>query len=277
MMGDDEMAGSIRATLVAIVMAFSAETPLMAQTTPAPPSPDVLKELAPSGRLRAAINLGNAVLAQGTAQEPKGITVDLSRELARRTGLPLDLVPFDAAGKVFDALKAGAWDVAFIAIEPARAAEIEFSPPYVLIEGTYMVRTDSPLKVIEDVDKAGIRISVGRGSAYDLFLTRTLKAAELVRSPSGGCCSMVEMFLADKLDVVAGVRQQLEPFATPASGLRVMDGRFQVIRQAMAVPKGRLAAAAYVRDFVEDMKASGFVKAGLDRSGQTAAAVAPKE
>ncbi len=271
------MAGSIRATLAAIVMAFSAGAPLMAQTTPAPPTPEVLKELAPSGRLRAAINLGNAVLAQGTPQELKGITVDLSRELARRTGLPLDLVPFDAAGKVFDALKAGAWDVAFIAIEPARAAEIEFSPPYVLIEGTYMVRTDSPLKVIEDVDKAGIKISVGRGSAYDLFLTRTLKAAELVRSPSGGCCSMVEMFLADKLDVVAGVRQQLEPFAVAGSGLRVMEGRFQVIRQAMAVPKGRLAAAAYIRSFVEEVKASGFVKAGLDRSGQTAAAVAPKE
>lgn len=271
------MVGSIRATLAAIVMALTAGTPLLAQTTPAPPSPEVLKELAPTGRLRAAINLGNAVLAQGTPQDPKGITVDLSRELARRTGLPLDLVPFDAAGKVFDALKAGAWDVAFIAIEPARAAEIEFSPPYVLIEGTYMVRNDSPLKAIDDVDKAGIRISVGRGSAYDLFLTRTLKAAELARSPSGGCCSMVEMFLADKLDVVAGVRQQLEPFAVAGSGLRVMDGRFQVIRQAMAVPKGRLAAAAYVRDFVEEVKASGFVKAGLDRSGQTAAAVAPKE
>jgi polar amino acid transport system substrate-binding protein len=273
-MGEHEMVGSIRATLAAIIMAFAAGTPLMAQTAPAP---EVLKELAPSGRLRAAINLGNAVLAQGTPQDLKGVTVDLSRELASRLGLPLDLVPFDAAGKVFEALKAGAWDVAFIAIEPARAAEIEFSPPYVLIEGTYMVRADSPLKVIEDVDKAGIRISVGRGSAYDLFLTRTLKGAELVRSPSGGCCSMVEMFLADKLDVVAGVRQQLEPFAIPGSGLRVMDGRFQVIRQAMAVPKGRMAAAAYIRGFVEDVKASGFVKAGLDRSGQTAAAVAPKE
>jgi len=277
MMGDDEMVGSIRATLAAIGMAVLAGTPLMAQAINAPVSPEALKELAPSGRLRAAINLGNAVLAQGTPEEPRGITVDLSRELARRLGVPLDLVPFDAAGKVFDALKAGAWDVAFIAIEPARAAEIEFSPPYVLIEGTYMVRTDSPLKVIEDVDRAGIKISVGRGSAYDLFLTRTLKAAELVRSPSGGCCSMVEMFLADKLDVVAGVRQQLEPFAVAGSGLRVMDGRFQVIRQAMAVPKGRLAAAAHVRGFVEDVKASGFIKAGLDRSGQTAAAVAPKE
>lgn len=268
---------SIRLCLGAILLAFAAATPLAAQTGTAPPAPEVIKELAPSGRLRAAINLGNAVLAQGTAQEPRGVTVDLSRELARRVGLPLDLVPFDAAGKVFAALKTGAWDVAFIAIEPARATEIEFSPPYVLIEGTYMVREDSPLKVIEDVDKAGIKIAVGRASAYDLFLTRTLKSAELVRSPTGGCCSMVEMFLADKLDVVAGVRQQLEPFAKPGAGLRVMDGRFQVIRQAMAVPKGRLAAAAYVRDFIEDVKASGFVKAGLDRSGQTAAAVAPKE
>lgn len=267
----------IRACLVAIAMMATAGGPLLAQTGGATPSPEALRELAPSGRLRAAINLGNAVLAQGTLQEPRGITVDLARELARRIGLPLDLVTFDAAGKVFDALKIGAWDVAFIAIEPARAAEIEFSPPYVLIEGTYMVREGSPLKAIEDVDKAGVRIAVGRGSAYDLYLTRTLKAAELLRSPSGGCCSMVEMFLADKLDVVAGVRQQLEPFAVPGSGLRVMDGRFQVIRQAMAVPKGRLAAAAYVRGFVEEAKASGFVKAGLDRSGQTGAAVAPAE
>ncbi len=268
---------SIRASLVALVMALASATPLTAQTSSAPPAAEILKDLAPTGRLRAAINLGNAVLAQGTPQEPRGITVDLSRELARRTGLPLDLVTFDAAGKVFEALKASAWDIAFIAIEPARATEIDFSPPYVLIEGTYMVRADSPLKAIEDVDKAGIKIAVGRGSAYDLYLTRTLKAAELVRSPTGGCCSMVEMFLADKLDVVAGVRQQLEPFAKPDSGLRVMDGRFQVIRQAMAVPKGRTAAAAFVRSFVEDVKASGFVKAALDRSGQTAAAVAPKE
>lgn len=266
-----------RACLGAVVLAFAAVTPLVAQTSSAPLTPEVLEDLAPTGRLRAAINLGNAVLAQGTPQEPRGITVDLSRELARRIGLPLELVPFDAAGKVFEALKAGAWDVAFMAIEPARATEIDFSPPYVLIEGTYMVRADSPLKVIEDVDKAGIRIAVGRGSAYDLFLTRTLKTAELVRSPTGGCCSMVEMFLADKLDVVAGVRQQLEPFAKPGSDLRVMDGRFQVIRQAMAVPKGRTAAAAYVRSFIEDVKESGFVKGGLDRSGQAAAAVAPKE
>jgi len=175
------MTMAIRACLVAVVMAFLGGTPLLAQTGSVAPTPEVLKELAPSGRLRAAINLGNAVLAQGTVQEPRGITVDLAREMARRIGLPLDLVPFDAAGKVFDALKAGAWDVAFIAIEPARAAEIEFSSPYVLIEGTYMVRNDSPLKVIGDVDKPGIRIAVGRGSAYDLFLTRTLKAAELVR------------------------------------------------------------------------------------------------
>jgi polar amino acid transport system substrate-binding protein len=263
----------LRLALLLAMLAFTGLGPAYAQA----PSAEVLKDLAPSGRLRAAINLGNAVLAQGTPQELRGVTVDLSREMARRTGLPLDLVPFDAAGKVFEALKAGAWDIGFIAIEPARATEIEFSPPYVLIEGTYMVRGASPLKAIEDVDKAGIRIAVGRGSAYDLFLTRTLKNAELVRSPTGGCCSMVEMFLADKLDVVAGVRQQLEPFARRDATLRVMNGRFQVIRQAIAVPKGRTAAAAYVRSFIEEMKASGFVKAGLDRSGQTAAAVAPKE
>src|SRR5262245_62009236 len=219
---------SIRACLGAVVMAFAAATPLIAQTNSAPPAPEVLKDLAPMGRLRAAINLGNAVLAQGTSQEPRGVTVDLARELARRAGLPLELVPFDAAGKVFEALKAGAWDIAFLAIEPVRAAEINFTAPYVIIEGVYMVPVGPPLKSVAEVDKAGVRIAVNKGSAYDLFLTRTIKNAQIVRGESG-----IDGFLADKLEVLAGVKQPLVAYAKTDPNVRIIDGRFMEIRQAM--------------------------------------------
>jgi len=238
-------------------------------------SPEIVKDLAPTGKLRAAINLGNAILAQGSAQEPRGLTVDLARELARRTGLALELVTFEAAGKVFEALKADAWDIAFIAIEPVRAAEIDFSPPYVLIEGTYMVPKDSPLKEVADVDRPGVRIAVGRGSAYDLFLTRTIKHATVVRAHIGGGRAMIDLFVADKLEAAAGVKQPLIDYAKTDASVRVMDGRFMVIEQAMGTPKGRAVAARYVRGFVEEMKASGFVADALRRSNQPSAQVAP--
>jgi polar amino acid transport system substrate-binding protein len=237
--------------------------------------PDVLKDLAPTGRLRVAINFGNAVLAQrDEAGGPKGITPDLAAELGRRLDVPVEFVPFEAAGKAFDAAKAGAVDIAFIAIEPARAAEIEFSTPYVVIEGTYMVPADSPLKEIADVDKPGIRIAVGLGSAYDLYLTRTIKNATIMRAATGGGRAMIELFLKDKLEVAAGVRQQLDVYAKDHPEVRIMAGRFQEIQQAMGTPKGRLAGASYLRTFVEDVKANGFVAAAIKRAGQ-AATVAP--
>jgi polar amino acid transport system substrate-binding protein len=241
--------------------------------TPVPP--EVLKELAPTGKLRAALNLGNGVLVQGTPQDPRGVTVDLSRELGRRTGLPVELVTYEAAGKVFEALKTGAWDIAFFAIEPVRAAEVEFTAPYVLIEGTYMVLQDSPLKVVADVDRPGVRIAVGVGSAYDLYLTRNLKNATLVRAKTGGGRAMIDLFLADKLEAAAGVKQPLVEYAATDPKVRVMDGRFQVIEQAMGTPKGRTKAAAYLRGFIEEMKASGFVADALKRSNQPDAEVAP--
>jgi polar amino acid transport system substrate-binding protein len=241
-------------------------------------SPEVVKEIAPTGKLRAAINLGNAVLAQkGADGAPKGVSVDLSRELARRLGVPIELITFEAAGKVFEGIKAGNVDLAFIAIEPVRAAEIEFSSPYVLIEGGYMVPKDSPLKVVEDVDRPGIKIAVGLNSAYDLFLTRTIKNAQVVRAHTGGGEAMIELFLKDKLDVVAGVKPVLVEYAKTNAAMRVMDGRFMVIQQSMGLPKGRTTAARYVRTFVEDVKASGFVADALKRSNQTDATVAPPE
>jgi polar amino acid transport system substrate-binding protein len=234
-----------------------------------------VKDLAPTGKLRAALNLGNGVLVQGPPQDPRGVTVDLSRELARRTGLPLEFVTYEAAGKVFEALKTGAWDVAFFAVEPVRAADVDFTAPYVLIEGTYMVLKDSPLKVVADVDRPGVRIAVGVGSAYDLYLTRTLKNATLVRAKTGGGRAMIDLFLADKLEAAAGVKQPLVEYAKTDPNVRVMDGRFQVIEQAMGTPKGRAAAARYLRGFIEEMKASGFVADALKRSNQPDAEVAP--
>ena len=259
--------------LCAASMLLAATVSALAQSSV---SPDVLKDLAPTGKLRAAINLGNGVLAQqdGATGKPKGITPDLAAELGRRLGVPVELVVYQAAGKVFDAVKEGAWDISFVAIEPVRAAEIEFSAAYVIIEGTYLVRTDSPLKAIADVDRSGVRIAVGLGSAYDLYLTRTLKNATLVRAPVGGGRAMIEMFVNDKLEVAAGVKQPLVAYAGDHPEMRVMDGYFMEIQQAMGTPKGRLAGAAYLRTFVEEMKASGFVADAIKRSNQSAA-VAP--
>jgi len=236
----------------------------------------VLKELVPTGTLRAAINLGNGVLAQKDAGtgKPKGITPELAHELGKRLGVPVELVPFDAAGKVFDAIKANAVDVAFVANEPVRAAEIEFTAPYVLIYGNYMVPVDSPLKTVADVDKPGIRIAVGVNSAYDLYLTRTIKNATIVRASTGGGRAMLDLFVKDGLEVVAGVRQPLLAFAKDHPEVRLIDEPFMEIKQSMGTPKGRLTAAAYLRTFIEELKASGFVADALKRSGQTAT-VAP--
>lgn len=237
---------------------------------------DILRDLAPGGKLRAAINLGNSVLAQTDAAsgQPKGVTPDLARELGRRLAVPVEFVIFDAAGKVFEATRSGVWDIAFVAIDPVRAAEIEFTAPYVLIEGTYMVPADSPLKTIADVDRPGVRIAVGLGSAYDLYLTRMIKYATIVRATAGGGREMIDLFIKDKLEAAAGVRQPLVAYAATNPNVRVMDGRFMEIRQAMGTPKGRTAGARYLAAFVEDTKASGFVAAALKRNNQSAA-VAP--
>jgi polar amino acid transport system substrate-binding protein len=233
---------------------------------------DVVKDLAPTGTLRAGINLGNMVLAQKDERtgEPKGITVDLARELGRRLGVPVELVRFDAAGKTFEGLKAGALDVVFLAIEPVRAAEVAFTAPYVIIEGVYLVPKDSALKTVGDVDRAGVRVGVNKGSAYDLFLTRTLKQAQLIRGESG-----IELFVRDKLDAAAGVKQPLVEYAKTNPAVQVMNGRFMEIQQAMGTPRGRAAGARYLRRFVEEMKSGGFVADALKRSNQPDAAVAP--
>jgi polar amino acid transport system substrate-binding protein len=253
------------------VFAFAQSSP---KGTSVSISPDVVKDLAPTGTLRVSINYGNIVLAHRAADGAlSGITPELARELGKRLNVPVELHPFDTAGKAFEAVKAGQLDVIFLAIEPVRAAEIAFTPPYVIIEGTYMVRQESPLKAVADVDRQGVRIAVGKGSAYDLFLTRTIKQAELVRAPTSA--DAIDLFAKDKLDAVAGVKQPLVLYAKAHPEMRVMDGRFQVIEQAMGTPRGRDAGAAYLKTFIEEKKASGFVADALKRANQPDAVVAP--
>ena len=235
---------------------------------------EAAKSLAPGGKLRVAINLGNGVLAQQSATgELSGVSVFLARTLAERLKLPIDLIPYPAAGQVVDAMDKNIWDMAFMAREPERAARIDFSPAYVTIDGTYMVRKDSPLKTLADFDKPGVRIAVGKGAAYDLFLSRTLKQAELRRAPTSAAA--VDLFVSDKLDAVAGVRQFLTDRARQNPDWRVLDDSFQSIEQAIGVPHGHPEAAAYIRAFIEEMKASGQVRKALDATGQTGARVAP--
>ncbi|HUR58313.1 MAG TPA: ABC transporter substrate-binding protein [Opitutaceae bacterium] len=230
-------------------------------------TPAIKSELAPTGTLRAGINYNNPLLAQRDVAtgELRGIAVDLAREVGRRVGVPVQLIPYDAAGRMSDAVKSGAWDIAYLAVDPARAADIDFTAPYLELEGTYLVPAGSPLRRIEDVDRDGVRIAVTAKSAYDLFLTRELKHARLLRA--GTTPESIDMMVAQKLDAVAAVRTALVSGAPQVPGSRVLSGHFMTIPQAAGIPRGRPAAAAYVRQFIEDVKRSGFVAEALARHG----------
>ena len=259
----------IRIALALLVSAFTASC---IQQSVVPES--VYRSLVPTGKLRASVNVGNPVLAYRDAKgEPAGVSVDISRELATRLGVPLELVVYESAGKVVEGIKKGEVDVAYVAIDPARATDIEFSPPYVVIEGAYLVKEGSPIRKNADVDTKGVRLAVGKGSAYDLFLSRNIRDAQIVRAPSSP--AVVDFFLAERFEVAAGVRQQLEADARRIPGLRILDGRFMVINQAIGVPIGREAGKRFVYTFVEEMKLSGFVHQALERHRIEGAAVAP--
>jgi len=247
--------------------------PASAMAQPQTPPPTAL--MAPDGVLRVAINFGNSVLAQPdpATGAPRGVSAALAVEIARLLGVPHRFVTYDSAGKVTDAGKQGAWDLCFLAIDPVRAQGILFTAPYVIIEGTYLVRQDSPLTAIEAFDRPGTRIAVGRGSAYDLYLTRALTAAELVRAPSSP--EAVELFRREGLSAAAGVKQPLVEYARAHPDTRVIPGRFMVIEQAVGIPAGRDAALPWLRAVVERAKAEGFVARELAASGQGDAAVAP--
>jgi len=231
--------------------------------------------LCPTGKLRAAINLGNPILAQLDAnKQPVGVSVDLSHALAERLGVALEMLVVTGAAKSVAALNEQQADVGFFAIDPMRAAEIAFTAPYVLIEGCYLVRQDSPIQSNAEVDQAGTRIAVGTGSAYDLFLSREIKHASLVREPN--VSRVVEAFLEQGLEVAAGIKQALQAKAKTLPHLRLLDGHFMVIEQAMGVPKRYgVEVANFVNTFVGEMKATGFVAAAMQRHGVTGASVAP--
>jgi len=245
------------------------------KTMTSPISPSIVSALAPTGRLRASINLGNPILANKDASgQPVGVSIDLARAFAKQLGVECDLMVFDTAGKSVDAVKAEQADIGFFAIDPLRGEGIRFTAPYVLIEGAYLVKNASPLKDNGELDVAGRRIMVGKGSAYDLYLTRELKAATIERAPSSP--AVVDTFMAQNADVAAGVKQQLEADARRLGGLRLLPGRFMVIQQAMGTPTSRgEAAQTALAAFVEAQKASGFVADALKRHGIEGAVVAP--
>jgi polar amino acid transport system substrate-binding protein len=232
---------------------------------------DVVADLTTAGALRAALNLGNPVLVQGTAAAPAGVTVDIANEIAARLGVRPEFRCFAGARESFEATAAGQADICFLAIEPARAARIAFTAPYVLIEGVYAVPQESPLVTVADVDHEGIRIGVKHGSAYDLFLTRTLAHATIVRGAEG-----TGAFASGNLEVAAGVREPMTEFVAVHPEYRLIEGRFMEIPQALGTVKTkRPETVAFLRDVVEELKASGFVADSLRRSGQTAPVAPP--
>ncbi|GGV00622.1 transporter substrate-binding domain-containing protein [Streptomyces spectabilis] len=232
---------------------------------------EISRGLAPDGVLRASINLGNPVLAQGSAEEPAGVTVELAREVAARLGVPVRFLCFDAARKSYAAMAEGRADLCFLAVDPDREEEVAFSAPYVHIEGAYAVPVESSFVSAADVDQDGVRIGVKKGSAYDLYLSRALRYAAVVRGDEG-----VGVFHAEGLEVAAGIRQPLAAHVARHDGLRLLEPAFMTIRQAMGTPKERgPKAAGFLSELVGELVASGFVADALRRSGQDPALAAP--
>jgi polar amino acid transport system substrate-binding protein len=238
-------------------------------------SPAVRSELAPTGKLRVGLNHGNFLLVTpgSTGAEPRGVAADVARELGRRVGVPVEFVKFDTAGTLADAAGSGAWDVAFLGAEPQRAGEISFTAAYLEIPSTYLVPAGSPIRSIAEVDREGVRISVTEQSAYGLFLQRSVKHARLVQTK--GLDASFDVFVADKLDALAGLKPRLLMDVAKLPGARVLDGQFTAVQQAIGTPKSRAAAAKYLRAFVEEIKASGVVAEAISRNAVAGVSVAP--
>ena len=237
-------------------------------------SPAVRSELVPTGTLRAGINTGNAILARKDAGgEWRGVAIDLTKELAQRLGVPHEMVLFDTVGAMVDAAKTGAWDVAFLGSEPARETVIGFTSAYLEIEATYLVPGASPLRNAAEVDREGIRVSAPARANYELYLTRTLQRAQLVRAD--GAEAAFDLLTSGKVDALAGLKQALIGLAEKMAGSRMLDGRFMAVQQSIGVPKGRDAALAYLRGFVQDVKTSGLVARAIEQTGARGVSVAP--
>jgi polar amino acid transport system substrate-binding protein len=236
---------------------------------------DVIAELAPTGVLRAGINMANFLLVsgKGAAGEPEGVAPDMAREVAKRLGVPVAYVPYARPGELADAAGTGVWDVGLIAAEPARAKTIAFSPAYAEIEATYLVAAGSLLKAIDEVDRPGVRIAIAARSAYDLWLSRHLRHAELVRC--GSLDASLEQFVADRLDALAGLRPRLLQDVEKLPGARILDGSFTAVQQAVGTATANAAGARFLRDFVEEAKASGLVARLIERHHVRGLSVAP--
>ena len=233
-------------------------------------------ELTPTGKLRVGVNMSNFLLTRTDEKtgQPAGVAVDLGRELGRRLGVPVEIIPYPNPGALADAAPSGAWDVGFLGAEPQRANEIDFTAAYVEIEATYLVPAGSSLRSIADVDRDGIRIAVPTKSAYELYLTRSLKNAKLVHEK--GADNAFKRFVDDKLDALAGLKPRLVTDCDKLPGSRIIEGRFTAVQQAVGTPKGRNAAAQYLREFVEDIKASGLVANTIEANGVRGLTVAAK-
>jgi len=238
-------------------------------------SPEIIADLAPTGVLRAGINLSNFLLVTGRspAGDPAGVAPDVAAEIARRLNVPVKYLPFKSPGELADAAVGGVWDIGLIGAEPQRAKTIAFTAAYSEIEATYLVPSGSPLKTIAEVDAAGVRIAVTGRSAYGLWLDRNIKHAELVRSET--LDSAYEQFVRDRLEALAGLRPRLLADAGKLSGARILDGRFTAVQQAVGTPKKNTAGAAFLHDFVEDVKASGFIASLIERHKVSGLSVAP--
>jgi polar amino acid transport system substrate-binding protein len=236
----------------------------------------VRSDLTPAGKLRVGINFGNQLLTKRdpTTKAPGGIAVDLAHELGRRLGVPVEIVSYESAGELADSATTGAWEVGFLGAEPQRAEQISFTGAYLEIEATYLVPAGSPLRTIGDVDHDGIRIAIGAKSAYDLYLSRTLQHAQLVRTR--GASNAFKLFVSDKLDALAGLKPGLVENCDQLPGSRILEGRFTAVQQAAGTPKGHDAGAKYLREFIEDVKATGVVARTIEKNGIRGVTVAPK-
>jgi polar amino acid transport system substrate-binding protein len=236
-------------------------------------SASIAEDLAPTGALRATVNLGNRLLVQGTPAAPTGVTVDIARELGSRVGIPVELVRCESVPKVSEAMRTGLADVCFMAIEPSREAEIAFSTPYAVVEGVFVVPQDSAIAAIADVDREDVRIGVVKDSSHALFLSRTLRHARVVRGDRG-----VDVFRDQGLEVAAGTRHLMAEYVTSNPGFRLVEGRFMQVKQAVGTTRTRAPQTLeFLRSVIEELKANGFIADAIRRANNPDVSVAPPE